>query len=267
MVRYESLSFREEGDKVVVSLYNIFYFEVDRKEFGKVSENEAEIEERKFNRLLSGNIGKLRSKITGKKVLYIHRNSGIPLLGSGTFGIVDRGTNLIEVKPVTGCNLSCIYCSVDQDKRSRDIVIETDYLLEELQKIIEYKDCEVEAHIGCQGEAFIYLEMVNIIKKISQVKNVKLVSVDTNGTLLTKEVIDSISEFPVRLNISINSLNFVNTSEVLSYKADSFCSITDVSINEEGSRELWIAIFRIFFSLLSYNSFSIFLILLIWIAA
>ncbi|MFP3179020.1 MAG: radical SAM protein, partial [Thermocladium sp.] len=34
-----------------------------------------------------------------------------PLVGSLAFGIIDRGTNVIEVRPTSICSLSCIFCS------------------------------------------------------------------------------------------------------------------------------------------------------------
>ena len=63
--------------------------------------------------------------------MYIHQNSGIPLIGTNYFGLVDRDTNIIEFKPITSCNIDCIYCSVAQEKRVMDYVVEKDYLVQE----------------------------------------------------------------------------------------------------------------------------------------
>jgi uncharacterized Fe-S cluster-containing radical SAM superfamily enzyme len=37
----------------------------------------------------------------------------IPLVGHIAFGVIDRGTNIIQVRPTSLCNLNCIFCSVD----------------------------------------------------------------------------------------------------------------------------------------------------------
>ena len=73
----------------------------------------------------------LKNKLNGNNTLYIHKNSGIPLIGSLSFGIIDRGSNMLEIKPLTSCNADCIFCSVDEgpsSKKIRDIVVEKDYL-------------------------------------------------------------------------------------------------------------------------------------------
>ena len=48
-----------------------------------------------------------------KKLIKITKESGIPLLGAIAFGIIDRGTDLIQVRPTSVCNLNCVYCSTD----------------------------------------------------------------------------------------------------------------------------------------------------------
>ena len=44
------------------------------------------------------------------KIIYVDKNSDIPLFGIDFIGIIDRGTNVIEIKPLTLCNLECKYC-------------------------------------------------------------------------------------------------------------------------------------------------------------
>ncbi|MBL7051120.1 radical SAM protein [Candidatus Woesearchaeota archaeon] len=227
VLKFESLGFREEKKYLVVSLYKLFSFKVDKKildDIGKfrIKKHEIEFENikesraiKKFNFIISSHINNLTNDLTKKNTIYIHQNSGIPLMGSNSFGIVDRGTNLIELKPISGCNLDCIYCSVNQDKRTKDIVIEREYLVEEFKKLVEFKDCKIEAHIGGQGEPFLYNEIVELVKDLIQIKNVKLVSIDTNGTLLTKNIIDELAKLKkVRLNYSINAINYELAKEI-----------------------------------------------------
>ena len=42
--------------------------------------------------------------LTGRRLYYISKESSIPLIGHSAFGIIDRGTNLLQVRPITGCN-------------------------------------------------------------------------------------------------------------------------------------------------------------------
>ncbi|MDD1656702.1 MAG: radical SAM protein, partial [Methanomicrobiales archaeon] len=49
----------------------------------------------------------------------ITRETGIPLIGSVAFGIIDRGTSLLQVRPSCSCNLNCPFCSVDAGPCSR----------------------------------------------------------------------------------------------------------------------------------------------------
>jgi len=43
----------------------------------------------------------------------------VPLIGHVAFGVLDRGTNVIQVRPSTLCYHSCIFCSVDAGPASR----------------------------------------------------------------------------------------------------------------------------------------------------
>ncbi|PIY60470.1 hypothetical protein COY95_01605, partial [Candidatus Woesearchaeota archaeon CG_4_10_14_0_8_um_filter_47_5] len=79
----------------------------------------------------------LTNVLTQRKAVYIHKNSGIPLIGSLSFGLVDRNNTIIELKPMTGCNLRCIYCSIAEGspKKSVDYVVEKEYLVDELRTL------------------------------------------------------------------------------------------------------------------------------------
>ena len=165
--------------------------------------------ERRFSLLLHAAFQNLQSKYTKKRTVYVHQYSGIPLIGSGAFGIIDRGTNVIEVKPITGCNLFCIYCSVDQEQREKDFVVEKDYLVSELRKVIAYKGASgLEIHIASQGEPMFYAPLAALIRDIAAFPEVNVISVDTNGTLLTNEKIDELAGAGLtRFNLSINAFS------------------------------------------------------------
>ena len=155
----------------------------------------------------------LRNKVTGKKLVYVARASGIPLIGRIDFGIIDRGTNLIQVRPITGCILDCPFCSVDSGTSSQtritDFIVDPDYMVEEVRKLCEFKGSKsIELHIDGQGEPTLYPYLVQLVRRLSEISGVDTISLQTNGVLLTKELIDDLEEAGLsRINLSINSLD------------------------------------------------------------
>jgi uncharacterized Fe-S cluster-containing radical SAM superfamily enzyme len=219
---FETLTFKEEPEQIKVNLLGLFYFYLDKKELTKISKFKItghkitfpdisqEKAEKKFNFLMAKGLKELKNIITNNPAVYLHQNSGISLIGNVSFGLVYRNTSLIEIKPMTGCNLNCIYCSVGEGIHSKktDFVVEKDYLLQEFQKLLNFAQEPVEAHIGTHGEPFLYGDIVPLIQDLNDLQQVHTVSLDTNGTLLTEKIIDQLSEYKkVRLNISLNTLN------------------------------------------------------------
>ncbi|MHA1451252.1 MAG: radical SAM protein [Promethearchaeota archaeon] len=152
----------------------------------------------------------------------VDEESGIPLFGLDFIGILDRGTNLIEVKPITICNLRCKYCFVnahfgDSKNKSRssnlspsnNFIVDPDYILKWLKIAIDHKKCDdIEVHIAPYGEFFLYPQYLELIKGIRKFPQVKIISIQTNGTLLTEKIIKDLEIAGVsRLNISMNALN------------------------------------------------------------
>lgn len=219
---FESLRFEEKHNTVRVIFMGCFYFELKKIQIEKIGEfnlSERVIEFpgvshdkalRKFMFLVDKGLNELRSISTGNRAVYVHRNSGIPLIGTGYMGIVDRNTNLIEIKPQTGCNLNCIFCSVGEGITSKknDFVVEKDYLVEELRKLIEFKgEDDIEVHVGTNGEPLLYEPLVDLVRDVSKIDGVKRISMDTNGTLLTREKVDALVDAGMTgFNISINAL-------------------------------------------------------------
>lgn len=221
---FNDLSFEDKGNAIRINFLKLFYLDIGKHmlenigkfkirhnkiEFLDVNEKKAQ---RRFNMLLSEGFVKLKSRLNNKPAIYIHRNSGIPLIGTNYFGLIDRGTNVIEIKPITGCNSSCIYCSVDEGPLSRKVVefvVEKDYLIEELRKLVEFKDesC-IDAHINAQGEPLLYADMVDLVADIAKMPQIKCISIDTNGTLLNKQLIDDLAAAGLtRINLSLNALD------------------------------------------------------------
>lgn len=220
---FKDLSFEEKDGKVRVNFLKIFSFDIERDMLNaigkfKISPNKIEFPDindkraqRKFNILLSKGFAQLKNSINHKKTRYIHKNSGIPLIGTAYFGIIDRGTNLIEVRPITSCNLNCIFCSVDEGISSRkeaDFVVEKDYLVQEFQKLVEFKQEDyIDAHINAQGEPLLYANIVELVADIAKIPQVKSISIDTNGTLLNKQIVDELAKAGLtRINLSLHAL-------------------------------------------------------------
>lgn len=202
-IRYEFIeplsSFQDIDSNVEISKKSLV--------FPNISEKTAE---NKLNRIIERGLSNLTHKINGKKIIYIDENSEIPLIGSDEFGIIDRNTSIIEVKPSTGCNFSCTYCSVNEgiNNKTHDILIDPYYLAECVGEISKDKKHPVECNIGPHGEPFLYPFMNELIRSLKEQPNVKVISVNTNGSLLTKEIIDNaFSAGLSRLNLSLNSLN------------------------------------------------------------
>ena len=86
--------------------------------------------------------------------------------------------------------------------------MEKDYLVEELQKVIDFAAEPVEAHIGVQGEPFLYADLENLFADLQAMDKVHTISIDTNGTLLNKEYIDRIAEYDkLQLNLSLDAID------------------------------------------------------------
>ncbi|HLC61107.1 MAG TPA: radical SAM protein [Candidatus Nanoarchaeia archaeon] len=162
--------------------------------------------------MLANTFKNLKNTLNNKSTYYIHQSSGIPLIGTNYFGLIDRGSNIIEVKPLTSCNISCIFCSVDEGPTSRrkvDFVVEKDYLVNEFRKIVEFKkNYNIDAHINAQGEPTLYSDMVELVRDIMLIPGVKTSSIDTNGLLLTKQYVDDLAEAGLtRINLSIHAMD------------------------------------------------------------
>ncbi|WP_456416729.1 radical SAM protein [Methanocaldococcus sp.] len=167
----------------------------------------------------------LKSKITKRRTIYI--NEPIPLIGHTAFGLIERGRNIIQVRGHCGCNLNCIFCSVDEGEfsktRKNDYYVDLEYLIENYKKIVEFKENKfIEAHLDGQGEPSLYYPLVDLVQELSEInkKGNGIVSMQTNGTTLTYKLIDELEEAGLhRINLSINALD-KNMAKMLSGRKD-----------------------------------------------
>jgi uncharacterized Fe-S cluster-containing radical SAM superfamily enzyme len=123
----------------------------------------------------------------------ITRESDIPLVGSLYFGVIDRGTSLLQVRPSCGCNISCPFCSVDagphSTTRATSYEVEMDYLLEAVEENARFKGPGVECHIDSPGEPLMYRSLPALVAAMKAIDEVRVVSLQTNGTLLDAPMI------------------------------------------------------------------------------
>jgi Predicted Fe-S oxidoreductase len=142
----------------------------------------------------------------------ITRDSGIPLTGCVYFGIIDRGTNLLQVRPSCHCNLACPFCSVDAGLASRTRVshyeVDAEYLLSGVREIAAFKGEGVECHIDSPGEPLLYPSLIPLISEMRKIPEVRIISLQTNGTLLTPAVIEALEQAGLdRMNLSLHALD------------------------------------------------------------
>src|SRR3989344_4029733 len=98
----------------------------------------------------------------------INRESGIPLIGAIQFGVIDRGTNLLQIRPTTLCNLRCTFCSTRAGEHDNDFEVDVNYLLEWVKEIVKIKGNNLIAFVESVGETLTYskiIELINGIKK------------------------------------------------------------------------------------------------------
>jgi uncharacterized Fe-S cluster-containing radical SAM superfamily enzyme len=143
------------------------------------------------------------------EIIYLDKNSGIPLYGVDFIGIIDRGTNIIELKPLTMCNLKCKYCFVSAGAYFTNFMVDTQYLIEKVDELIEIKGrFGIEIHLAPYGEILLYPQLYELIERLWNIEGVETISMQTNGLLLNQDVIKQLESTNLtRINISLNTLN------------------------------------------------------------
>ncbi|MEM4576944.1 MAG: radical SAM protein [Candidatus Nezhaarchaeales archaeon] len=136
-----------------------------------------------------------------------------PLIGCIAFGVIDRGTNLIQVRPSTSCPLSCIFCSTDAGHLSRnrqaEYVVDVDHIVEWFKIVARFKKSKfLEAHIDTVGDPLTYARIVDLVHRLSEIPRVKVISLQTHGLLLSYKLISDLEAAGLsRINLSIDSLD------------------------------------------------------------
>ena len=148
-----------------------------------------------------------------KKLFYVDESSGVPLVGHVAYGLIDRGTNLIQIRPSSLCPLSCIFCSTDGGpkslRRGTDYLVDLDYLLKWFRWVAEFKSVdELIAHIDGVGDPFTYPHLTELVRGLRRLGSISVISVETHGFLLNERIVDELDEAGLsRINLSIDALN------------------------------------------------------------
>jgi hypothetical protein len=146
-----------------------------------------------------------------KKIVKIPKDAELPLIGLIQIGIIDRGTNLLQLRTTTLCNLNCIFCSTDAGNFSKyhvtEYMVNLNYFLDWLRELIKFKG-KIHAFIDSVGEPLTYPNFIDLVSEISQLKGIETIAFETNGVLLNEKMIDELSEIGLdRINLSIHSLS------------------------------------------------------------
>lgn len=145
------------------------------------------------------------------ELIKITSDTQIPLIGCIAFGIIDRGTDLLQVRPTSVCNLNCIYCSTNSNNpevHPANYMIDKDYLLAYINEVQKFKNIPIECNIDSVGEVMTYNQLIELVKGIKKNKNVKRISMQTNGSFFNKEKIQQLEKAGLnQINLSINTLD------------------------------------------------------------
>jgi uncharacterized Fe-S cluster-containing radical SAM superfamily enzyme len=136
----------------------------------------------------------------------------MPLLGSVTFGLIDRGTNVIQVRPSTSCPLNCIFCSTDAGpcsrRRKTEYIVKLEHLMEWLVELVKMKGGGLEAHIDTVGDPFTYPQLVELVQAIRELKEIRIISLQTHGHIMNDRILCDLADAGLsRINLSIDALN------------------------------------------------------------
>ena len=135
-----------------------------------------------------------------------------PLIGHIAIGIIDRGTNIIQVRPSTLCPHNCIYCSVDagpgSTTRQSELLADESHLAAHATAVAEYKGVMVEHLIDGVGEPLTNPGILRLIALLKKHPLTMRVALETHGGFLTRRLIDRLASTGLdRINLSLDTLD------------------------------------------------------------
>ncbi|HME50990.1 MAG TPA: radical SAM protein [Candidatus Lokiarchaeia archaeon] len=142
-------------------------------------------------------------------LIKITEESQIPVFGLDFIGILDRGTNLIEVRPTTLCNLRCGYCYANSGNYDNEFEIDEGFLVNAFKEVACFKELgDIEAHVDPYGEGLLYKDIFQFINDMKGVEGVCRTSMQSNGTLLNDETIGKLRDAGLnQINVTVNAMD------------------------------------------------------------
>jgi uncharacterized Fe-S cluster-containing radical SAM superfamily enzyme len=136
----------------------------------------------------------------------------VPLVGHIAFGVIDRGTNVLQVRPTTLCQHSCIFCSVDAGPRSvtrqSEFLVESRWLVRWAVDIARFKGGGVEVLLDGVGEPLSHPEILDIIRSLKESGYVSRVALETHGGFLSRRLAVELERAGLdRINLSVDTTN------------------------------------------------------------
>jgi hypothetical protein len=230
MLNFSDLSFSEQKEIVKVSIYKYFYKEFHRFELAElgdfeIKENKLIIKgfnqhatAKKFMRFFGPYKKDLIYSINKNKAFYVDEDLNIPSIGLNFLGFVDKGTDMIEVKPITNCNINCSFCSVNEgisSSKKQDFVLDLDYLVKGTKALLDFKGTNnISLWINPHGEPLLYDMLVDYCNIIAKDKRIKDIHIVTNATLLNKNIISKLPD-KTHLSISISAFTDKKAKELM----------------------------------------------------
>ena len=208
MLSWNDLSFEDKEEKVIVTLYKYFYKEFSKEEIEElgeceIKENKLKIKkldesasQKKFMRFFRKYKQDLLFKINGNKAIFVDEDIELPLIGLNFLGILDKGSEILEIKPITGCNAGCNFCSVNEGfgtNKEIDFVVDKDYLVNETKVLLSFKQTDnISLWLNPHGDPTLYSKLVEYCEEVIGEKYVKDIHIITNGLLLSKIMVDEL---------------------------------------------------------------------------
>ncbi|BAN90647.1 radical SAM protein [Aeropyrum camini] len=145
----------------------------------------------------------------GRRVYWVE---SLPLVGHIAFGVIDRGTNVLQVRPSTLCFHDCIFCSVDAGASSRwrrsEYMVNWELLVEWVEHVSRVKGGGVEALIDGVGEPLTHPQITRIISALKDMNRIERVALETHGGSLSRSLARTLEKAGLdRINLSVDAAN------------------------------------------------------------
>ncbi len=216
---FEDLRFHEQRNKLKVVFKKHFHFFITHTELDGIGkwtvDDTSSISffcpekraEKHFHALISQKITVHLFSNRGNKAHYVHHG---PLIGGQRFGILESDSSVVEVRPMTTCNLNCNYCSIKEGIHCKqtDYYVNLDHMINECKKLLSKKKNSVTIRVCSHGEPLLYPELEELVRQLKEIPKVSFVTLGTNGTLLTEKKIIALKKAGLdQIGLSLNAFD------------------------------------------------------------